>query len=119
LGTVATVAVVAIGPGGLALGANPNDSTHRGARGANSNGSPAGADGRDAIDRGNGRGPDGHKGKQGQDGPAGPEIDGGRGARANIDIRVPLGGRRGTKGLQKRINRQVRDALAAQGIQQP
>jgi len=118
-GAAATVTLVAVGPGGLALGANPNDSNQHGARGANSPGSGPGSNGQSVIGRGAASGPDGHTGKQGQNGADGPELDRGDINRGDLDIPLGRGRRsvRGTKGLQGRITRQVHRALAEQGIQ--
>ena len=120
-GGVAAVTLVAVGPGGVALGANPNDSHNTGARGHNSAPSGPGADGNNAIGRGGPSGLSGRTGKQGENGPAGVEIPGGRGrAGANVDlphipgVRVGKGLRRG---LSRDARQRVRDILAARDIQ--
>ena len=112
-GAVATVTLVAVGPGDIALGANPNDSNQNGNRGSNSPDTPRGEAGADDI----GRGRTGHKGKQGQNGADGAAV-GRRGlGRGDIDIDVPgaRGRGQGGQGLRGRLTRQaqrqVRDAL--------
>ena len=109
-GAVGTVALVAVGPGGIALGAA------RGSQGANSPRSAPGQNGTPDI---SGRGRNGHTGQQGPNGPAGASIQGRNGkARANIDPDVDLN--LPPKNLSERLKRkaaaQVRRALLRAGV---
>jgi hypothetical protein len=79
-GAAATVTLVAVGPGDVALGAKAPGGPD-GAHGKPSRRSGPGANGDSFIGRGRG-GPNGHTGKPGNNGSDGPRL----GRRASVDI---------------------------------